>query len=350
MEQSKETAPDEEETGGGNGKISTGMEMNLTQGTANAPPKYSWDVRRAEEGDSSRFRVQNIDGGFVLKNDINGQQLVIDNCKRAVIAVLDVTGSVMVDDCLDCTLIVGPCNGSLFIRGSTNCKIFYVGQQFRMRDCKEVDIAIYCRTQPIIESSANIRFYPLNLFYPNLHDHLTTIGMSAFGSPPRSIHDYTPTPGMRNYSIIDDELRMDLASSRELRASGISIEHNDSVFIQKEYIDNADNLVNVMLLSVQRNGESHTQFYDRCYRACSEAHQKGMKVVNFSDVSEALTDEELGEILKEEVAADLRSKMIVLEVMVPPPEISKYMEGPMGQEFNKVPLKYQTILRDRFFS
>lgn len=42
--------------------------------------------------------------------------------------------------------------------------------------------------------------------------------------------------------------------------------------------------------------------------------------------------------------------MIVLEVMVPPPEISKYMEGPMGQEFNKVPLKYQTILRDRFFS
>ncbi|GMS95300.1 hypothetical protein PENTCL1PPCAC_17475 [Pristionchus entomophagus] len=143
----------------------------------------------------------------------------------------------MVDDCVDCTLIVGPLHGNLFIRGSSNCKVFYVGQQFRMRDCKEVDIAIYCRTQPIIESSANIRFYPLNLFYPNLHEHLTTIGMSAFGSPPRSIHDYTPTPGMRNYSIIDDELRMDLASSRELRASVISLDHNDSVFIQKEYIE-----------------------------------------------------------------------------------------------------------------
>lgn len=39
-----QAAPDEEETGGGNGKISTGMEMNLTQGTANAPPKYSWLV------------------------------------------------------------------------------------------------------------------------------------------------------------------------------------------------------------------------------------------------------------------------------------------------------------------
>lgn len=43
-----------------------------------------------------------------------------------------------------------------------------------------------------------------------------------------------------SYSVLSSQ---DLASSRELRASGISIEHNDSVFIQKEYIDNADNLV-----------------------------------------------------------------------------------------------------------
>ncbi|GMT23848.1 hypothetical protein PFISCL1PPCAC_15145, partial [Pristionchus fissidentatus] len=308
------------------------------------------DVRRAEESDPSRFRVQGIDGGFVLKNDLNGQQLAIDNCKRAVIAVLDVTGSVMVDDCTDCTIVVGPCMGSLFIRSSTNCKVFYVGQQFRMRDCKELDVAIYCRTQPIIENSGNIRFYPLSLFYPDLHDHLTTIGMSAFGSAPRSIHDYTPHPGVRNYAIIDDELRMDLASSRELRASGISLDHNDSVFIQKEYIDNIDNLVKVMLISVQRNGESYTHFYINCYRACVEAHAEGMKVVNFNEVADVLTDEELGEILKEAFPADLKSRIIVMEVMVPPPDITKYMEGPMGKEFKKVPLKYQSALRERLFT
>ena len=62
------------------------------------------------------------------------------------------------DQCTNCTIIIGPCESSVFIRNIENSKIYAICQQFRTRDCKNLDIFLFCRTEPIIETSTQMKF------------------------------------------------------------------------------------------------------------------------------------------------------------------------------------------------
>jgi protein XRP2 len=57
---------------------------------------------------------------------------------------------------------------SIFIRDSTNCVLATVCKQFRTRDCRDIHVYLSCESQPIIESSHNIKFGCLTLNYDKL--------------------------------------------------------------------------------------------------------------------------------------------------------------------------------------
>lgn len=57
---------------------------------------------------------------------------------------------------------------SVFIRDSINCVLATICQQFRTRDCRDVYVYLSCTSQPIIESSHNIKFACLTLNYHQL--------------------------------------------------------------------------------------------------------------------------------------------------------------------------------------
>ncbi len=57
---------------------------------------------------------------------------------------------------------------SVFIRDSTNCVLATVCQQFRTRDCRDLYVYLSCTSQPIIESSYNIKFGCLTFNYNQL--------------------------------------------------------------------------------------------------------------------------------------------------------------------------------------
>ena len=57
---------------------------------------------------------------------------------------------------------------SIFIRDSTNCVLATVCQQFRTRDCRDLHVYLSCDSQPIIESSHNIKFGCLTFNYNQL--------------------------------------------------------------------------------------------------------------------------------------------------------------------------------------
>lgn len=73
-----------------------------------------------------------------------------------------------IDDCVDCNIIVGPCDGSIFIRTSKNCSISVISKQLRFRDCENLKIYTYSASDPVIEASKEIYFGPYNAFFPNL--------------------------------------------------------------------------------------------------------------------------------------------------------------------------------------
>jgi hypothetical protein len=75
-----------------------------------------------------------------------------------------------IDDCINCNIIIGPCDGSLFIRTSKNCTFSVISKQLRFRDCHNLKIYSYCPSEPVIEASTQIYFGPYNSLFPRLKE------------------------------------------------------------------------------------------------------------------------------------------------------------------------------------
>lgn len=56
------------------------------------------------------YVIENLNGGMTYKppGSVCGQQFVIRNCQDSNIYLLDYAGSVTVDDCQRCMIVLGP--------------------------------------------------------------------------------------------------------------------------------------------------------------------------------------------------------------------------------------------------
>lgn len=126
-----------------------------------------------------------------LPGTINGQQFIVEDCHDCDIFLMDNCTSVQIDECVNCRILVGPCQASLFLRNCKQCTVICAVQQFRTRDCVDVDVYLYSATgtillsmafyclwnetdgmfsyiwaEPIIETSTRLRFgcFPLTYF------------------------------------------------------------------------------------------------------------------------------------------------------------------------------------------
>lgn len=81
-----------------------------------------------------------------LPGSINGQQFIVEDCRDCDIFLLDNCTSVQIDACVNCRILVGPCQASLFLRNCSQCVVICAVQQFRSRDCADVDVYLYNAT------------------------------------------------------------------------------------------------------------------------------------------------------------------------------------------------------------
>ena len=77
-----------------------------------------------------------------------------------------------------------------------------VCQQFRTRDFKRINTFLLCATQPIIESSTNMKFGCVSVNYNGFNDQLKKTKVSQYNNNWNNIHDFTPIPGETNYSFL----------------------------------------------------------------------------------------------------------------------------------------------------
>ncbi|XP_002741479.1 protein XRP2-like [Saccoglossus kowalevskii] len=174
-----------------------------------APKVYSWE--RNDRPDPKDFTIENLKGETVgrVPGTINGQQFILNNCEDCNIYIYDHTATVTVDDCVNCRIFIGPIKGSVYFRDCNNCKCVVACQQFRTRDCKKMDIFLCCQTQPIIESSINMKFACFQYYYPELKDHFKKSDLSVYNNNWSSIHDFTPVPGEQNWSLLPSDAKLE---------------------------------------------------------------------------------------------------------------------------------------------
>lgn len=123
-----------------------------------------------------KYIIQDKEGETVYKHygDLNGTDFKIRKNKNSTIYILDYSNGMFVDDCEDCKIITGPITGSIFIRTCKNCTICTIATQVRFRDCENLKVFTYVKTDPAVENSFNIFFAPYNVFFPHLSELFQT--------------------------------------------------------------------------------------------------------------------------------------------------------------------------------
>lgn len=169
------------------------------------PKQYSWDKRPAR--DPNDFMVQGKNGETIYKKpgSIGGEQFMIDSCQDSNIYVMDNTATVTVDKCTNCNIFLAPIKSSVFIRNCSNCRFIVACQQFRTRDCTQLDVLLCCTTLPIIEASSDVHFRCFRGSYFELAGQFTAAQLSPFTNNWSRIHDFTPAAGSRNFALSTSE-------------------------------------------------------------------------------------------------------------------------------------------------
>lgn len=69
-------------------------------------------MRRVERKhlDPADYVIENLNGSVACKppGSVGGQQFVVRNCRDSSVYLMDHAGSVTVDDCQRCTIVLGP--------------------------------------------------------------------------------------------------------------------------------------------------------------------------------------------------------------------------------------------------
>lgn len=191
---------------------SSSSTARATSGSTAAPPQgepkkeYSWDKRR--KLDPKDFMCMNMADETIVREPgkVNGEQFVVDGCKRCNIFVFDHCASVTIDDCTNCTIYIGPTESSVFIRNCKKCYCVFLCRQLRTRDCEDCTLRLFCATRPVIESSKAMRFACFDTEhdeYEQLPQQLSSAHLSPFCNYWSSVYDFTPQASSSNWSFWD---------------------------------------------------------------------------------------------------------------------------------------------------
>lgn len=166
-------------------------------------PKPASKFTFTKKPEDTKFFIANIeDKSFYRFNEVDGQQVNIDGLKRCKIFILDAIDSMQVDFCEDCELYVSACEGSIFIRDSKNITCHVACKQLRTRDSHHLKVHLFAGTDPVVESSTDVHFYPYNLRAPALIDKFKKSRLDPKCNRFVHVYDFTPnTAGTPNWTV-----------------------------------------------------------------------------------------------------------------------------------------------------
>ena len=210
------------------GEESQVQAINNAEG-AGPGAKKSWENedRAAQRAAYRKLLFQKKQGEFLFRSpgELNGKDFAINYSNDCQLYVHDHIAQVFVDKCERSSIVIGPTKSSIFIRDCSNSKFTIFCQQLRMRDCHNLEVMLYSQTevssvlldhssicmllsQPVVESSTNIKFIPMVYEYPELFSQMLPSRVSPWCNNWTDVFDFTPhqkaETGELNYYISPD--------------------------------------------------------------------------------------------------------------------------------------------------
>lgn len=139
------------------------------------------------------------------EGSIAGEQFNLEECKNCDIFLFDYIATVFIDECHDCRIFVGPVESSVFLRNCGRCDVVIACQQFRSRDCSDCRLALFCATEPIIESCKKMQFACFDFNYFSLRGQLSQAGLKLWNNRWSEVFDFTRDDRHPNWSLFPQE-------------------------------------------------------------------------------------------------------------------------------------------------
>ncbi|KAG5507588.1 hypothetical protein JKF63_06537 [Porcisia hertigi] len=129
---------------------------------------------------------------FMRHNQVSGQQVQLEYLMDCHTVVLDELDSMTVDDCEGGELVIAACEGSVFLRNCKNMTLHVACKQLRTRDCENIKLYIFTSTDPVVEMSHHISFYPFHLRLPALQRLFAEARLDPGANRFVHVYDFTP--------------------------------------------------------------------------------------------------------------------------------------------------------------
>mmetsp|Transcript_12145 Transcript_12145/g.15147 ORF Transcript_12145/g.15147 Transcript_12145/m.15147 type:complete len:326 (+) Transcript_12145:107-1084(+) len=188
------------------------MKFTATDGTVftdrNKYRKYEMETQ---------YTVRNKTDQTVLKppKSIQGQPFDIIDCHNCTIKIVDRTDQVQIDNVTSSRIFVGASSGSIFVRNCRDCTFTVACKQLRTRDCHNCTFYLYCKTEPVIETSVDMRFAPFNGDYPGHETDMTNADLDAGRNLWDVVFDFTPPAKKLLGHVVNKNWRRLLSEERE---------------------------------------------------------------------------------------------------------------------------------------
>jgi hypothetical protein len=122
--------------------------------------------------------------------------------------------AIKIYDCVGCTVLCGPVRGSIFVDKCIDCTLMLAAQQLRIHVSEQCDFYVAVKSAPIIEHCSRMRFAPFALQYPQLGAQLRECDLHDCGDTWKEVNDFNWLKAQQspNWSILaEDERRTEVS-------------------------------------------------------------------------------------------------------------------------------------------
>lgn len=151
--------------------------------------------------------------GVVLEmrsEEVRGQDLHLSTLERCEIRLFGAPSSLHMTNLTGCTVLCGPVSGSVFVEHCNDCVMVVPCQQLRVHSTSSSHFYLHVTSRAIIEDSQKLTFAPYSWTYPEIEDDYKSAGLDKSVNNWDKVDDFNwlasrePSP---NWSVQPEDKR-----------------------------------------------------------------------------------------------------------------------------------------------
>ena len=157
--------------------------------------------------DPADFRFENKSSETLVREpgQISPYDFQIDTLDNCTVYLMDKIAEIKVDKVTNSRLHIGPVESACFLRDCSNCVVTVACSQLRTKNCSNLQIFLYCSSDPSIELSSGLYFAPYNFAYPLQDQHFQQAGLNPAADMWSQVHDFNAVEGEMHWQILDPQ-------------------------------------------------------------------------------------------------------------------------------------------------